>query len=428
MSAAGGQHGGIPRGPADPGTRIRYMGNKRALASDVAAVCATLDPERPLVDLFGGMCNVAGAVASSERPVYVNDIQSYAELAARCLIASPKRTPHRGTVETALRQGFLCNRGALRKRFAEDLSEEAGALASASPDQLTAAENEWRHAANDAEVAAELAGLRKSPEFPYRLCALSFSWGYFGLEQAIDLDSLRFAIDEAMEEDRLSVADARWMRFALLQTASRIASSPGHFAQYLRPTNPTATARILSYRSREVWAWFLEDVSTLRPYGTVQWRRRNRVRRGEAVGFAGAAYDLLDGAPAIFYADPPYSKEHYSRFYHVLETLERYDYPKLSGAGRYRDDRFRSGFAVASLVEDSSRALFARVASAEGVLLFSYPSTGLLSKRSASVAGLLSDYFADVSLVVDRSARHSTLGSRHGIPSQSVREQLWLAR
>lgn len=404
------------------------MGNKQALASDVAAVCGTLDPERPLVDLFGGMCNVAGALADSQRPVYVNDIQKYAELAARCLIASPKGAPDRGVVETALRKGFLRNRGALRRRFAADLREEVRVLSSGCPRRLAAAQDGWRHAANDAEVAAELTELRISKPFPHRLCTLSFAWGYFGLEQAIDLDSLRFAIDDASDGRWLSTVDARWLRLALLQTASRVASTSGHFAQYLRPTSPSAAARILSYRRRDIWAWFLDDIGALRPYGTVRWRRRNRVGRKEAVEFVDAAQDLLGGAPAIYYADPPYSKEHYSRFYHVLETLERYDYPDASGVGRYRADRFRSPFAVATMVEKSSRDLFAAIASAGGILLFSYPSTGLLSKRSVGVVDLLGEHFDRISLVIDRPAKHSTLGGRHGSPSSPVREHVWLAR
>ena len=66
------------------GTRIRYMGNKQQLAGEVAVFCETLSADRRLVDLFGGMGSVAGAAASSGRSVWVNDIQSYAQLATRC--------------------------------------------------------------------------------------------------------------------------------------------------------------------------------------------------------------------------------------------------------------------------------------------------------------------------------------------------------
>jgi adenine-specific DNA-methyltransferase len=132
--------------------------------------------------------------------------------------------------------------------------------------------------------------------------------------------------------------------------------------------------------------------------------------------------------PAIYYADPPYSKEHYSRFYHVLETLERYDYPEALGAGRYRPDRFYSDFARASRVVEACSSMFSAISEGGGTLLFSYPSTGLLqARRGVDVRELLGSYFDEVRLAIDRPARHSTLGARHGSSSRLVHEQVWLA-
>ena len=60
----------------------------------------------------------------------------------------------------------------------------------------------------------------------------------------------------------------------------------------------------------------------------------------------------------VFYLDPPYTTDHYSRFYHVLETLVKYDYPSLERKkyhgemrimnGRYRNDRFQSNYCIPS--------------------------------------------------------------------------------
>lgn len=59
-----------------------------------------------------------------------------------------------------------------------------------------------------------------------------------------------------------------------------------------------------------------------------------------------------------FYLDPPYTIDHYSRFYHVLETLVAYDYPELEEKtfhgkkylmnGRYRNDRVQSNYCIPS--------------------------------------------------------------------------------
>jgi adenine-specific DNA-methyltransferase len=399
------------------------MGNKRALAAEVATVCEGLNPDRPLVDLFGGMCCVAGAVASTGRRVHVNDIQSYAELAARCLVATPQLPPTSAEVERMLGTAFISNRRRLNRRFAAALRRERNALGAATPLRLAAAFADWPHAASDPEIAAEVAALHNEPIPPHRLCTLTFAWSYFGLAQSIEIDSLRFAIDSVAP----SPTHTRWLRLALLQTASRVASTPGHFAQFLRPASQAATARIVACRRRSVWDWFLQDVDTLRPYGNAAWRRRNKVSRSDALklveGFAQAP------ERSIFYADPPYSKEHYSRFYHVLETLERYDYPSAVGAGRYRPDRFRSDFAVGSTVLEATNKLLATVAGMGGTLLFSYPSKGLLTcKEGVAMPELLAAHFDEVRLVVDRPAHHSTLGGRHGAPTRSVREHVWLAQ
>ena len=48
------------------------------------------------------------------------------------------------------------------------------------------------------------------------------------------------------------------------------------------------------------------------------------------------------------YVDPPYTNAHYSRFYHILETLVKYDYPSIEYFGRYRNDRYQSPFCIKS--------------------------------------------------------------------------------
>lgn len=411
------------------GTRIRYMGNKQQLAGEVAVFCTSLNAQRRLVDLFGGLGSVGGAAATSGRSVWVNDIQDYAQLATRCLIASSQGPPMVGDARRALLPAYRANLGELRDRFADELSAEHRVLRAGDAPRLRRLHAEWRHAGNDPAVAAEAAALRAgADDGPSRLTVLLFAWGFFGLRQAAELDSIRHAIDEARTRGVLTDEQADWLLLAWLQTASRIASTPGHFAQYLRPTSDGGAARIMRARRRATWDSFMEDIEVVRPYGLPSWRARNRVLGCDALQIWDEL-DALDVGPAIYYADPPYSKEHYSRYYHVLETLTRYDYPEAVGAGRYRPDRFRSTFAIKTEVAESVRTLATRIAEREGVFLLSYPSTGLLTARlGIDPLALLGEYFDDVTLVIERSARHSTLGGRHGAAGQDVVEYVWAAR
>lgn len=404
------------------------MGNKQQLADDVAIYCTGLGPRRRLVDLFGGMGSVAGAAASSGRSVWLNDVQTYARLAARCLIASSEEPPSVATARRLLQAGYRSNLTKLRDRYVSALRAERNILRSGDADELREAQDAWRHAANDEDIAAEVRSLRAGQDDgPWRLAVLTFAWGYFGLQQAAALDSIRYAIEDVRRRDFISDEVADWMRLAWLQCASRIASAPGHFAQFLRPTSATGARRIFAMRRRAAWDSFLEDLAHVKPYGSAKWRRGNEVLGYDAVSIW-SRLDELEVGPAIYYADPPYSKDHYSRYYHVLESLARYDYPDAHGAGRYRPDRFRSTFAVKTEVLGSVRTIANEIAGRDGILLLSYPSTGLLTaKLGVDPAALLKEYFDDVEVAIARAARHSTLGARHGSAARDVMEYVWAA-
>jgi adenine-specific DNA-methyltransferase len=425
--SAGGRPSRGTHSPLPP--RIRYMGNKSALAWDVAQIIADLDQtaKRPLVDLFGGMCSIAGAVSPSGRQVWNNDVQEYACLVARCLLTSRDGPPSPERAIPALSPTYRANFQQLRRRFSEDLARERRVIGGDSRKKFADAQAAWRHAGNDDAIRRETERLRGQPTGPHRLATLTFAWGYFGLQQSMEIDSVRAAIDDAVATRTFTDDEAAWCRLALLQTCSRVSSSPGHFAQFLRGDTETGFRRIQTARRRSVWDGVLSDLGRLKPFGTKSWRSRNRVSTSDAL----TIWPELDSAnvrSAIFYADPPYSKEHYSRFYHVLETLELYDYPVAVGIGRYRDDRFATPFATKRGVGNAARALFAAIAEREGTLVLSYPSSGLLTAGlQTDVSALLQEYFSEVKEAIARASDHSTLGARHGDARRQVTEYVWTA-
>lgn len=414
---------------APTGTRIRYMGNKVALAGDVAALIAQLDASRTLVDLFSGMCSVAGAVSGSGRRVWVNDFQRYAELVARCLLCSQDRPPSRDRFVNELLPAYRANLASLSERFASELKDESRVLGRDDKAAYVKTQSEWRHVGNSPVLAAEAATLREQGQAgPYRMATLTFAWGYFGLRQSIEIDSLKAAIDHGLHRGVLSEDEARWCRLALLQACSRAASSPGHFAQFLGGRTEAGYRRIRSSRRYSIWDSVLSDLEDLKPFGTKRWRARNRALRHDTLQI----WPTLDDAklgPAIFYADPPYSKEQYSRFYHVLESLEHYDYPDAAGAGRYRPDRLLTPLAQKSGVLGATREICKEIADRRGILVLSYPSSGLLTRDlEVDVAALLREFFDDVRLPIATASTHSTLGARHGNSKCSTTEYVWIAQ
>lgn len=126
------------------------------------------------------------------------------------------------------------------------------------------------------------------------------------------------------------------------------------------------------------------------------------------------------------YADPPYTKDQYSRYYHVYETLYLYDFPGSSGAGRYRESRFITPFCLASQVAAAFETLFSRVADARLTLILSYPKEGLLAKQGQQMSPLIRDYFRTVK---ERTLirQHSTMGASSGQHRKEAVEKIYVA-
>jgi adenine-specific DNA-methyltransferase len=409
-------------------TRIRYMGNKHDVAPVVAGLVRQRKADQPFIDAFCGMCSVGGAIAPTGRRVVCNDVQSFAALVARCLVATPDSPPSAKHLRESLRDSYAYNRRRLLERFRDDLAEEDRILAAADAKAYRAAYRRWQHAANSKAIANELASIATngSPR-PYRLMSLSFAWGYFGLRQTIAIDSLRYAIDRARDTERLTPAQSDWALVALLQAASCASASPGHFAQYLRPTSDEGLIRIVRQRRRNIWSQFLHEATKLKPYGNTQWRTGNQVLQSDALTIW-EKLDELDFENGIVYADPPYSKDHYSRYYHVLETLTRYDHPTAEGKGRYRPDRFVTPFSLKTRVEDAMHEFCAAIGERGFTLILSYPSNGLLNAGcGVDPTNLLSEHFDQVELHMRKPTSHSTLGARHGSARNDVDELLWIA-
>ncbi len=403
------------------GARIRYMGTKGELAYPVAEIVATLPPG-PCLDLFAGICTVATAIAPSGRTVWCNDIQSYATLVAKALLTSQEMPPSIQDTEDLLAPFFEQNQNALQDRFSDALNAEIQALEGKYTGYKAVVE-EWHFIGNSIPLAHEASKLRVDPRaFPYRLCTLTFSHGYFGLKQSLDIDSIRYSIDKALQGGYISEERARWYLLALLQTTSRIVSSPGHYAQFLKVKDEKTFKRIRAARIRDVWTIFLLEINRLAPVGMRSWREKSLVFQQNANELL-IALAKAGPTPAIVFADPPYTTDHYSRYYHVLETLVLYDYPEAKGVGRYRPDRFSSPFSLVSTIKDAFRSLVDLTANLGAVLVLTYPTNGLLYKVGGNPVKEMKRRFSTVS-VATITSEHSTMGASTGGATTPVSEQI----
>lgn len=418
---------GSQRTASRPPRTLWYMGVKaRVLPGFLDRVLAAEVPRGGTVlDLMSGTGVVAAHCADRYR-VFTNDAQEYSQVIARSLVEhdpEDKDTFLRSVdARSDLFRAYKKNLTALERIYAKprrveqsllERFEKEGRDASWARDYRAFLETPGGYYCSDVPSnghllyagagkllsEASIARYRANPRrWPACLMTSYYANIYFGLRQALEIDSLRVAIDELesggphLERKRVHYLSA------LLHAASVSTSGTSHFAQPRHLTKDTELRAMARRRKTDVFSLFEEFSREI--LLTV---RRTRYAEGNRC-FVGDYRELVEGSQErcrfrlperldLVYLDPPYTADHYSRFYHVLEVLARYDYPVLekdsSGRvvrGRYPEiqQRFRSGFCRSRSVEGEFRQVIRAAAGSGAKLVVSYAwPNGLLLKQYA---------------------------------------------
>ena len=280
--------------------------------------------------------------------------------------------------------------------------------------------------ASGGSLECERASLAKHPTHtPYRLFVITFSGGYLGLRQCIQVDSIRYAVDLLRDGGVFDEHQHRWMCLALCQAVGRVATTTGHFAQYLRVKGKNMKW-FVRQRGRSVWREWLRAIFECSPIGTSAWRSRNRVFRDDAAELLQMLCERGE-RPAIVYADPPYTSDQYSRYYHLYETLLLYDYPTVEATGRYRPNRFVSCYSIKTRLAATMDRLIADCSKIGARLVLSYPERGLLPDSSQVIMSLIQKHFGSAGSVVYLDHFHSSLGGSKGREKHRVKEMIFVA-
>lgn len=397
---------------------VRYMGTKRHMVDHVRDAIRQVAANGRLLDLFAGMGTVAASV-HSDMSVVVNDALHFPGVFARARFLGPTRGHDADAALKRIEPSYRRHVEGLRAMYQDDLKVEAQAVA-ASRDALHRYMSRSPHVGNSPErrrVARRAA--EASGGTHYQLAALYFSAGYFSLDQSVQIDALRAAIDE----DRVT-HERDWLLAAWLGAASAAINSPGHTAQFLSARSDSGYERVLRSWGHDIERDFIAALERMSQVGSQNWRAQNEVLTGDALSLLGSR---LPSDIGIIYADPPYTRDHYSRFYHVYETLFLYDFPDARGQGRTRSGGFISDFSSKTRVSYAFHALF-RGAARQGVpVVLSYPSSGLLERAGGSIEDIARSH-SFATEVREISAQHSTLGASGGRSRIGAAERIYICR
>lgn len=216
---------------------------------------------------------------------------------------------------------------------------------------------------------------------PEALLSDTYAGTYFGITQALELEGLRRAIEVA--RGSMSTWAESVALTALCHAASTAVFSAGkHFAQPIKPTAEKDLTfharRILHDRSVDTASVFTNALqATTRAAASAPNGHRAEVRRTEDT----TAADLMHWGITTVYADPPYTAQQYSRYYHLLETLVAGKPSELQivngkvTAGLYPVGRYLSPYCSRTRAPAAFRHLARSAHDAGARLLLSYSGT-----------------------------------------------------
>lgn len=311
---------------------MKYMGSKRAMLGNGLGdlLAAEVPTAKRFADLFAGSAAVAIHVACRfDLPVLAFDLQSYSSVLAGAVIN---------------RQAVVSSETLLK-----DWQQRAKAFINGLkiPDTSRISQKsvtEWRKWCADQDSLP---------------ITVAYGGHYFSPEQAVWIDALRASLPESDPARTVALA-------ALIQAASQCAAAPGHTAQPFQPTR-TAKKFLLDAWKRDVVA------KTRAVFEFLAKQAAKQVGSAKVSDAEKAARSLKEGDLAFI--DPPYSGVHYSRFYHVLETISQGSCGEVTGVGRYPDTKLRpkSKFSTISQSKEALESLLKTVSSRGAKAILTFP-------------------------------------------------------
>lgn len=364
---------------------IRYLGIKTKLLDPIKiAVDNVTNVGDGVLDLFAGSSTV-GQYLIEDYDIYANDYQAYSYVAAKALIEH-----HSASVIASIDEAqvfgsyYKKNKDELVSRFSTPLKMEKQLLDNIGDlyygktfDKFTEYFNRSAYAGHTKGThkafedcllyfeTEEVEKYRKQPrKFPYSLFTLYYGNPYFSLHQCIEVDSIKYSIDKLLEDKTITSEQHTIYLSFLIYCLNLIVISVGdHFAQPQKikdvssdlsgprdSINLRERKKIIGKKRTLVTELYLEKLHDYKKNYKSGSKKNKAFNEDYKVLLSSS--QLKDSNIKTVYIDPPYTNAHYSRFYHIPETLVKYDYPEIEFMGRYRTDRYQSGFCIKSQAEE----------------------------------------------------------------------------
>lgn len=423
---------------------LNYLGSKLRLLDFIEENIRKVTPDGTGVcDLFAGSGCVSYKL-SNMFPVVACDIQQYSKVICDALLQPCSLTKE--TIKAFLSQ-IKADKSTLLGPITPLIKLEEKAIEDKDLELLTEiVEHGSLEVYNLEKTESKIASVQnqvnenlRKTELLGKESLISRYYGgvYFSYRQAVQIDIIMDAIRHYP-----NTIDKNVLLAAILSTASDIACTVGkHFAQPIKARDSKGKIKKLVYnkaikdKTVDVAALFEEWLNkyVFLPKG----KYSNTILQGDYM----ECLKMLPDNVRTVYADPPYTRDHYSRFYHVLETMALDDMPEISTVkihgnthvsnGIYRKDRHQSLFCIRSKAPKAFEEMFKAISASGRNLLLSYSpydETKESHPRVVTISQLMSwasDYFNNVEVVSAGHFTHNKLNStEHFLESSDEAEIL----
>lgn len=367
---------------------LNYLGSKLRLLDFISDNVDLVTPKGSGVcDLFAGSGCVSRKISRSH-PVVACDIQHYSTVICNALLynyANPSKVFTDYISKTSLSEKAK----ELKETFRPIIKIETDAIRNGDSNVLTSIIEHGSAAVfkienTDSELSSALCDVNERLSALHidddsSLISRHYGGVYFSYAQAVQIDILLEEINTVIPPEYKDLFLA-----PLLSATSDIANTVGkHFAQPLKARD--AKGEIKSLVLNKARKDKTIDLSALYEEWVERYLNITKTERFNHITMQGNFTTCLNALPEnvrTIYADPPYTRDHYSRFYHVLETIALRSLPGLSytsihGAshisnGIYRNDRHQSPFCIKNQAPDAFDRMFS-IAAGKGLnLILSY--------------------------------------------------------
>lgn len=378
---------------------IKYMGSKSSLLKYLVDAINEIYDGENVCDLFAGTSVLSGALGHGVN-MHANDIQQYSAVLAKTYLGNYNWNEFENIIDDIITAA---------QRHVDNVHELYPDLnfqydANVDLNEFNAIEQQQQDLIYfDFE------------DVEHHLFIKNYSGTYWSFEQCLWIDALRVVAEEYSTEPVYNPILASLM-FAMAYNAQ----STGHYAQYRDANNLASMNDIIIYRNKEIAPYFRKKLTEL-----IHSLGRNDFNHTITSLDYRECLDIIPEGTLV-YADPPYAFVHYSRFYHAIETLIRYDYPEVLHKGRYRTDRHQSPFCKRTEVVSAFEVMFQKIKQKQSKLVLSYSNTGMISleKIMEIAKEVLGTGYIVYSKALDYT--HSTMG-RSEDKSREVKEYLLIA-